>query len=313
MFKTTRKKQSRATLNINVFATGRLGNQLYQAAVANSIAVAASKNGINSQIYWHLTQPYPSDFLREKPFSDYLKKNHSVYIRLFTKRDLKDSPFYLRICYKVWRMFIVSRHEIVPEKYSLSEKFEFTSDSVAIIHPHQQFQFVNAEFVNLIVRASDECCPSQNSNLIQSVFVNASIHLRFGDFLNADVIQEYGQLSEHYYLSAIDIVRQRALDCEVRWWIFTDDQELAADMIRKFGLNNIQFVASLGLSDYHELIHFSRNDFLILSNSTFSWWAGYLADESATIIAPDPLTLKSDSKKAISPKWVLSNAQFGLR
>ncbi len=74
MFNPTRKKQDRAILKINVFATGRLGNQLSQAAVANSIAVAASKNGLNPKIYWHLTQPITPDFLSEKPFCAYSKK-----------------------------------------------------------------------------------------------------------------------------------------------------------------------------------------------------------------------------------------------
>ena len=313
LLKLAREKQDRLSLNVHVFATGRLGNQLYQAAVADSIAVVAAKNGLNPKIYWHLTQPDTPDFLSEKPFCGYSKKNHYIYSRLFTKQNLKESPIYVRACYKVWRMFVVSRYEIVPKHYSISEEFEFSSGSLAIIYPHQQFQFVREEFVKDIIEDMDERGQSKKLNSNESKFMRAAIHLRFGDFLNPGVIQEYGQLSEHYYLTAINIVRKQAHSCEVRWGIFTDDQELASQMIGKFGLENIQFMNSLGLSDYQELLQFSRHDFLILSNSTYSWWAGYLAGESATVIAPDPLTLKSDSKKAISPEWILTEAQFGFK
>jgi hypothetical protein len=312
-FRLARKKLDRSSLNVHVFPTGRLGNQLYQAAVANSIAVVAAESGLNPKIYWHLTQPDTPDFLSEKPFCEYSKKNHHIYSRLFTKRNLKESPIYVRVCYKVWRMFVVSRYEIVPEQYSISEKFLSSAGSLAIVYPHQEFQFIKKEFVKHIIEDVDERGQSKNIYLNESKFMRAAIHLRFGDFLNPGIIREYGQLSEQYYLTAMEIIRKRTFNREVRWWIFTDDQELASQMIRKLGLDHFQFMSSLGLSDYQELIQFSRHDFLILSNSTFSWWAGYLAGPSATIIAPDPLTLKSDSKKAISPDWILTEARFGLK
>ncbi len=210
----------------------------------------------------------------------------------------------MRVGYKVWRRLVVLRYEIIPEQYSISEKFEFSSGSLARVYPHQEFKFIKKEFVKNIIEDLDEAGQSKNIYLNEGKFMRAAIHMRFGDFLNPGVIQEYGQLSEQYYLIEIDIVRKQSVDREVGWWVFTDDQELASQMIRKLGLDHFQFISSLGLSDYQELLQFSRHDFLILSNSTFSWWAGYLAGPSATIVAPDPLTLKPDSKKAISPDWI---------
>jgi len=94
------------------------------------------------------------------------------------------------------------------------------------------------------------------------------------------------------------------------WRIFTDDHKLAQETIESLELDNVQFASDFELSDFDELIYFSKHDFLILSNSTYSWWAGYLAKGKSKIIAPNPLTLNPHSVLAVSPVWVLTDAFF---
>jgi len=305
-----KEKINQPTFKIHVFPSGRLGNQLFQASLADQLAHEASKKGLNSTIYWHLTQRSDPNFLSDYPFCKFEFKSHPIYVQLFSDLNLNQSPIYARFCYKLWRKFIIERHKLIPERFAICETFQFSSKSVAIIYPHQEFKFVRQEFLKEIIDFADEKsranAPKSDRKGIESV----AVHLRFGDFQNAEVIQEYGRLGIDYYLGAVNGIRGLPIKGEVIWRIFTDDYMLARKTIESLNLENVQFARDLDLSDFDELIYFSKHDVLILSNSTYSWWAGYLARGKSKVIAPKPLTLKPHSSLAVNPAWILTDAYF---
>ena len=63
-------------------------------------------------------------------------------------------------------------------------------------------------------------------------------------------------------------------------------------------------------NSFEEFILLTTMDRKILSNSTFSWWAGYLSQGTNIIMAPEPLSLEQINGKAKSPSFTYLNNQY---
>jgi hypothetical protein len=104
------------------------------------------------------------------------------------------------------------------------------------------------------------------------------IHVRRGDYLNA-----FRVLDADYYSRAIDGISESSLHSS-QIFVFTND---AVWCHRHLLPERSKILVSSPLILAHEdllLLSACRN--IITANSTFSWWAAYLADAPASIIAP---------------------------
>lgn len=122
------------------------------------------------------------------------------------------------------------------------------------------------------------------------------IHIRLGDFLKFP--ETYNILPERYYLEAVKIARKHFANAEI--WLFTDDLKTAkkkfTNLIPKtdmlFGDPNIQPREILSLM--------SKANGIVCANSTFSWWASFLAKNETLSILPSRFNLIPDDKTAES-------------
>ncbi|OBS93547.1 hypothetical protein A9259_16785 [Vibrio cyclitrophicus] len=112
----------------------------------------------------------------------------------------------------------------------------------------------------------------------------ATIHIRGGDFLSSKV---HFSLGREYYESGIQSL-SRYVD---RFIIVTDDKEYASKVVCDLNFppnSHIEISQSLSALNDFELIMDSK--YSILSNSTFSIWAGALSTKIATF-APARLSI----------------------
>jgi Glycosyl transferase family 11 len=68
------------------------------------------------------------------------------------------------------------------------------------------------------------------------------------------------------------------------------------------------FIAPEELSHMTVMYALTRCDHLVISSSTFSWWAGYLSEQATTIIAPRMLlvdTVPFKPEDHYPPHWIL--------
>lgn len=109
-----------------------------------------------------------------------------------------------------------------------------------------------------------------------------AIHCRLGDYVNWGNASLGGKnlvLPIAYYKNAIK--KFDNLD-SYKIIVVTDDREMAT---RRFGfLDNIDFFSESEIIDFQLLMNASA---LIISNSTFSWWAAYLSKTASRILAPE--------------------------
>lgn len=109
-----------------------------------------------------------------------------------------------------------------------------------------------------------------------------AIHIRKGDYQNIknELLGKDISLPKEYYLNAIE---KLALSDEVKLIFVTDDPDWVYNSFN--GLKNFEIISNSEISDFQTLIY---ADFLVLSNSSFSWWAAFLSNlEDTKIIAPD--------------------------
>jgi hypothetical protein len=123
-------------------------------------------------------------------------------------------------------------------------------------------------------------CSSEMLNL-----PTISVHIRRGDYMNSQ--NSVGVLSSDYYSSAIKFTLENSSTKYSRVLVFSDDLAAAKLLFSKVDTSlPVQFVESP--EDYPEetLILMSQSDALVISNSTFSWWAAQLGNKSKFVVCP---------------------------
>ena len=90
---------------------------------------------------------------------------------------------------------------------------------------------------------------------------------------------------------------------EIIFYIFSDDIELAKEFFA-FEKNAVFININKGKYSYRDMYLMSLSKNIIISNSTFSWWAAWLGKNKNTIIAPK-LWFKQKKKahRYYLPEW----------
>lgn len=121
--------------------------------------------------------------------------------------------------------------------------------------------------------------------LLSSLDPIVAVHIRLTDYVNLSEI--YGVLSQNYYSRSKEISERHFR--RPKYWLFSDDAATA----KKEYSSVFDFSRVVGPDDLVEEIEvlelMSLCHGIITANSTFSWWAGYLATinrQDAFVCAP---------------------------
>ena len=137
------------------------------------------------------------------------------------------------------------------------------------------------------------------------------IHVRRGDYVgNAGI----GTLSVSYYEAAAQELRSRGANWDAVW-IFSDDSARVENEFAGFlgGEENLVFVKPPSESHaFESLLLLSQSSFLVIANSTFSWWAATLGNPDKAVACPskwfaqieDPFDLCPQSWVRVPSAWV---------
>lgn len=145
---------------------------------------------------------------------------------------------------------------------------------------------------------------------------SASIHLRFGDYLDNQKL--YGGIcTDAYYDAAVRYLTERCRG--IRFFVFSNDETRAREWISRRENPDAFRYASVADEDhgYIDLYLMSLCRHHIIANSSFSWWGAYVARQA---IAPDDsryvahhASAVDDSAITIAPAlWVNTDDGSGL-
>jgi hypothetical protein len=294
-------------MKIHVYPTGRLGNQLYFAAIAMSLQKSQKSFGKNSKIIVHAGQPI-DDLRYLLNFEPDKVARISLIKRMIGNNSLEDKNIFLRGMHKINLLqrdllssVIISFSDIKNQK--LRRRVNISESK----HEYDFFRYLSHEISQ--IERSDSFEPIYSNKLeIKNFDTAIAIHMRFGDFLERDIADQYGNLDEKYYTKALEFFVDKSTFQETQIQLFSDDPIKGKKMLSNIGCERVRTFETKNLSPAQELLIMSKYSRIILSNSTFSWWAGYFAEDRATVIAPNPLMKRAASDLSRSPNWTYIDA-----
>lgn len=116
------------------------------------------------------------------------------------------------------------------------------------------------------------------------------LHLRRGDYLHPSSVKFHGVPSAHYYREAVRRLRLSGFDGEI--FLFSDDPMGAREYFRD---SDAIVIPNIGFRNSLEVMKLlALTGSMVLSNSSFSWWAAALNSSNKLIYAPYPWHVNLD-------------------
>lgn len=106
---------------------------------------------------------------------------------------------------------------------------------------------------------------------------SVAVHVRRGDYLENS---EYVVQRDNYYIKAMQYIWER--EKNVKFYVFSDD----IGWCKKHFDKEKDIICISGNTDLEDFFLMSQCRHFIIANSSFSWWAAWLADTNAIKIAP---------------------------
>jgi hypothetical protein len=133
---------------------------------------------------------------------------------------------------------------------------------------------------------------------------NIGLHVRRGDYMLPEQQKIQGLITRPYYESSLAYLRKLGLDGPA--YLATDSPAVVQKEFEGMG----EFLLLDPPKSTHPLevvLILSRVDGLVIANSSFSWWAGFLGERpSQVVVAPQPWFTRAgvDTRELLPPEWL---------
>lgn len=135
---------------------------------------------------------------------------------------------------------------------------------------YKQFSLKN-NTNNLVKEYENEILKSKSS---------CSLHVRRGDFTNAQNINIHGVCTKQYYQNAMKLINNN----DVCYFVFSDDISWVK---QNLNIKNAIYVSDQNINACDDMYLMSKCEHNIIANSSFSWWGAWLnQNKNKLVIAP---------------------------
>lgn len=268
---------------------GGLGNQMFQYAMARSIAL---KN--NKLLVLDL-----SFYSNQK---DVTTKRH-FELNIF---NLKCFIIKNRIIKNILKLF---HSEIIERAFSFNKNISKLGNSNYIFYGYWQTEKYFKKYRRIILKdfSFPKKISEKNKKLINKIKNNqtVSLHVRRGDYVNDKKTNEFhGTCSKKYYEDAIKLINKKIKN--PLFIIFSDDLKWCKNNL-SVPKNTIFVDHNKGNQSFEDMRLMSLCKHNIIANSSFSWWGAWLnQNKNKIVIAPKWwFGEKSiDTSDVIPEKWI---------
>lgn len=145
--------------------------------------------------------------------------------------------------------------------------------------------FQNTNYMPTSLQILKQLLVKHRESLLKERTHNAEVglHARRGDLLKTSNIKYHGICSTQYYFAAVNLISNLFENPDID--IYSDSPELFSKEIENLGFPRYEF-ANQSNSTLNDMLKLSNHEALVISNSTFSWWAGILMEQDKVVISP---------------------------
>ena len=257
---------------------GGLGNQLFQYAIGRSISI---KNGVELKLDISLMDNYK---LRSLGLN---KLDHKGEIASFSevKHRTSENKYLNRLLKLIYSKTFLGRNYYCEQTEFIFDPAVMNLSNGYITGYWQSYKYFDTIYETLIkdFKIKDE--PDlRNREMLEKIKSSnsVSLHIRRGDYVsNPKNNRLYNVFGMEYYDKAIKFISQKFDDTQ--FFIFSDDLQWAADNLNLNEKVNFVDINSSRNPEF-DLMLMSNCKHNIIANSTFSWWAAYLNQNSDKIV-----------------------------
>ena len=183
---------------------------------------------------------------------------------------------------------IVNSKSVIMERHPNFDVMEQVNDKTKAVYGYfQSASIVNEAWPILESRLKNSL---KFASLIGSERVTRiAIHLRFGDYSDDPRTKSvHGLTSTKYFDQAIDAITLKDLN-DIPILIVTDNRTRATNFIDGLSaLGDVQIISNTNPMD--DLAEICRSSHVVTTNSTFSWWGGWIANKvhDSKVVYPRP-------------------------
>jgi len=306
LIKMIKKKKPRVVVEV----VGGLGNQLFMYAAGAYLAEKSgaelvldiSKVGVGAVDHGKTILNFQLDC--EISDDPRVITKRFWFIRRVSNKLASLSGRYRKLKDCLHRRYTANSLGYEPEFASLSQARKISGYFQSYVYP----DFVKNVLRDTLVLKSPSDWFKEHERLIKEENPIV-LHMRRGDYLAAK--DDFGVLGVKYYEAGVAILSEDNQNRNI--WIFTDSPELIRTEIATSMLFNASVVIPpKGTNPNESMILMSRASDIVIGNSTYSWWAAYLASEKANVIAPekwfrtleDPVLLLPEPWVKITSQWI---------
>ena len=123
-----------------------------------------------------------------------------------------------------------------------------------------------------------------------------AVHVRRGDYAH---VSEFGLLGPGYYEAAINRLHEQGSYGSI--WLFSDEPAVARQALGQYADQAESITSPDGPAT--EMLAMSCSAANVIANSTFSWWAAWMAGPASTVIRPNPWFAHGPEIKGLTPPW----------
>ena len=251
---------------------GGLGNQLFQFAAGLHVMKFSSKYVRFSLEGLMSGGNTPRSYM----LGDLLKKSDMSVHGRFVLARFKLASF---VFPSIW----VSERGL--DDFPLVRVANSTKVLIGYFQRHQYVESVAAEIIHSMSQSV-----TFSSLVLTPANNDIAVHIRFGDYLNNSETKKFhGLTAMSYYVNAVNHLRSSHSYDQIV--IYSDDIDQAySDFVEAFGLNEIPVVAKASSTEFEDLAGMSASRGIVISNSTFSWWAAWIGSHlhKCNVVGPRP-------------------------
>jgi hypothetical protein len=239
--------------------------------------------------------------------------------------DVLDTPASVLPASESWRSLRLNKERVLPVPTRVGRVFlERDGDTytpeierirpgttlVGYFQSGRYFPSVRDEMIGAML-AQPETAAEQDLLAAMRAEPAITLHLRRGDYLAVSADRQF-IASVDYAVRAIELLKRMGLGLPIR--VFSDSVELVRSELAGVDAD-IRVVEDDGvLGNWATLKAMAAGQAMIMSNSSFSWWAAALmrstGDPAAAVVAPRPWTRGGTAKAdMLEPDWVTLDAR----